>query len=434
MGRKKIVQNLKVYLGQNQIGALTKNTDGSILFEYDEEWIRRGYAISLSLPLADRVFAGARASFYFDNLLPDNKTVLQAIARKFGAPSERSFDLLSAIGHECVGALSFYHSNEVPEFKKVEMRAIGANEIAERLRGLSRGNPLGMDDGDFRLSLAGAQEKMALLHYPQKKSWFVPKGATPTTHILKRAIGILFEGTREPIDFNKSVDNEWICLYLARLCGIRTPNASIETFDDQRVICVERFDRVWKDKQLIRIPLEDLCQATGNSPLLKYERNGGPSLKKMMDILATSNNSEDDRKLLFKTALFNDLIYNTDGHAKNFSIFHTRAGFALTPLYDLLSAHFLSETHPSVYLKQRSSLSINGKYVFQEIDYDDWKKEAEKCGLNDDVFQQIVDELKACIPQLKIPANDYPADLDLNHLELILNGIRKRAKLILSSS
>jgi len=431
MGRKKITQNLKVYLGKHRIGSLTKRSDGSIVFEYEEDWIRKGYAISLSLPLADRIFIGEKASFYFDNLLPDNKTVLEAIARKFEAPSDRPFDLLSAIGHECVGALSFFHLDENPKFGKMQMRTIGVAEIAKRLRGLSRDNPLGMDDGDFRLSLAGAQEKMALFHYPRKKTWFEPKGTTPTTHILKRSIGTLYEGTRDSVDFSKSVDNEWICLYLARLCGIPTPSASIEIFEDQRVFCVERFDRAWNDQQLIRIQQEDFCQATNTSPLLKYERNGGPSLQKMMHLLSSSNNAEDDRKLLFKTVLFNDLIYNSDGHAKNFSLFHIRKGFALTPMYDLLSAHFLSEKHPNFYSKQRGSLFINGKEFFHEIGYEDWKKEAKNCGLSDAIFNQIVSELKKCVLQLGVPPNGRPDSLDLDHLELILNGIRRRADQVL---
>ncbi len=430
MGRKKLVQTLNVYLGPRKIGILTRNADGSILFKYDEEWITDGYAISLSLPLPDRVFTGERASFYFDNLLPDNKAILEAVARKFEAPSTRSFDLLSAIGHECVGALSFFHPDETPEFKKMEMRTIAGEEIGRRLRELSRDNPLGMDEGDFRLSLAGAQEKMALIHYPEKNSWFEPQGATPTTHILKKPMGTLYAGTLDPVDFSKSVDNEWICLYLARQCGIDTPPATIESFGNQRVFCIKRFDRIWKSKQLLRIPQEDFCQATGTSPLLKYERDGGPSLQKLMEVLFSSNNAEEDRKRLFKTALFNDLVYNSDGHAKNFSLFHTRKGFALTPMYDLLSAHFFSRSHPRLYSELKTSLRINGKDRFREIGPDDWKKEAEACKLPPETFLEIVQELKESIPRLGIPATERPHDLDLEQLELILEGIQKRAKLV----
>ena len=79
--------------------------------------------------------------------------------------------------------------------------------------GLASGNPLGMDDdGDFRLSLAGAQEKMARLF--RKGKWYEPKGQTATSHILKKKMGLLCEGPKKtcedsvwrlnPGDSNKS--------------------------------------------------------------------------------------------------------------------------------------------------------------------------------------------------------------------------------------
>ena len=132
-------------------------------------------------------------------------------------------------------------------------------------------------------------------------------------------MGTLIKNTTlASIDFQTSVDNEWICLYLARACGISAAKADIAIFEDQRVLSVERFDRIWKENILRRIPQEDFCQATGTSPILKYERKGGPSLRKMMTLLSSSNNATADRRRFFKTALFNDLIHNTDSHAKNF--------------------------------------------------------------------------------------------------------------------
>jgi hypothetical protein len=96
-----------------------------------------------------------------------------------------------------------------------------------------------------------------------------------------------------------------------------------------------------------------------------------------------------------------------------------------------LSAHFLSETHPNFYSKQRCSLFINGKEFFQEIGYEDWKTEAKNCGLGEEVFTEIVSELKESIPKLTIPMHDRPASLDLDHLQLILKGIQRRALQVL---
>jgi len=100
-----------------------------------------------------------------------------------------------------------------------------------------RGGPRDPDD-DFRISLAGAQEKDAFLRWNGK--WMKPRGATPTTHIFKLPIGLV--GGRKA-DFSTSVDNEWLCLRLFKEFGLPTANAEIATFGKQRVLVVERFDQ-----------------------------------------------------------------------------------------------------------------------------------------------------------------------------------------------
>jgi len=152
----------------------------------------------------------------------------------------------------------------------------------------------------------------------------------------------------------------------------------------------------------------------------------------MMNILSSSNNAKEDRKEFFKTALFNDLIYNTDGHAKNASIFHTRKGFLLTPMYDLLSAHFLKDAHAEYYETLQTCLFINGKRKFSEIGPTDWQKEAKSCGLTREEYEDIVHDLQKSVAHLDIPALDRPLTLDLNQLEPILQGTKQRAKIILN--
>ena len=421
MGRKKLTSTLNVYLYSELVGKLEKEPDGAIRFEYSYEWIEKGFAISLSLPLANKIFKGTQASFYFDNLLPDNENILNNIAQKFKAESTRQFDLLNAIGKECVGALSFFDESITPTFaKKISVKILTPEQIAKKIQGLSTDNPLGMEEGEFRLSLGGAQEKMALLK--RKEKWGEPRGMTPTTHIFKKKMGNLLGG----IDFNLSVDNEHICLKLAEHFGINVCESSIETFMEEKVLCVKRFDRVWKDDFLLRIPQEDFCQAIGQSPKLKYEREGGPSIERMMKILENSNNAEDDRRMFIKTCLFNDLIYNTDAHGKNFSIYIVRQGYALTPMYDLLSAHFISAQNQERYDSMRGSLSVNGKVKFNEIKKEDWFKECEKCNFSEESFKEIILEMKNEIEKLGEFQEKIKAQVDVGHLDLIIEGIRRR--------
>ena len=423
MGRKKQVERLNVFLNQEHIGLLIKETNGAIEFRYSEAWIEKGFAISLSLPLADKNFSGDKASFYFDNLLPDSKKILEAIATKFGAESTGQFDLLHAVGRECVGALSFFDEEEDPKFiKKMDVRELSEHAIAHRIMGLASDSPLGMEDGDFRLSLAGAQEKMALLY--RKGRWYEPKGQTPTSHIIKKKMGEIIH----KINFEKSVDNEWTCLFLARKFGIRACEAEIKIFEAERVLCVERFDRAWKDNFLHRIPQEDFCQSLGISPTKKYERNSGPSIKDIMEVLKKSNQAEEDRKAFFKTAMFNDLIYNIDGHAKNFSIHLVRIGFILTPMYDLLSAHFVKEQNAEHYKKMRSSLSVNSKFNFDEITLQDWENESKTCSLPSETFTEIVNEFKESILKIEEHFKELCDEVDKAHARLIFDGVKERAK------
>ncbi len=421
MGRKKIVQNLSVFLGSKKVGVLTKKTNGAIHFMYIDNWVQEGFPISLSLPLADRAFSGDKVSFYFNNLLPDNNLLLETIAKKVRAESIQPFDLLNAIGRECVGALSFHQENVIPEIEtKMSVRLLKESDIAERIRNLATNNPLGMDEGDFRISLPGVQEKMALLS--RKNKWYEPRGRSATSHILKKKMGTLAGN----INFDKSVDNEWICLYLAKHFGIEVCHADIISFEDQRVLSVERFDRLWRDNFLYRRPQEDFCQALGVSSQGKYERSGGPSIEKMMSLLRQSNNAEKDRKMFFKTAMFNDLIFNTDAHAKNFSLFITPTGFAMTPMYDLLSAHFLEKIKPDRYRTLRSSLSVNSKFIYKDITLDDWRIEAKKCLLPDEVFEEILEELRRSVDAVGDLQSKIPVEVDQPEFATITEGLRKR--------
>jgi serine/threonine-protein kinase HipA len=416
MGRKKQVKSLKVYLNNIQVGLLVKQTSGAIEFRYVDEWIKEGFPISLSLPLSEKVFRGDKASFYFDNLLPDNRKILEAIAAKFKAESTRQFDILHTVGKDCVGALSFIDEEETYlSFDKMKVKDISDGEIANRIKKLATDNPLGMDEGDFRISLAGAQEKMALLRW--KDRWYEPQGQTPTSHIFKKKMGVILGG----IDFHSSVVNEWASLNIAQQLGLKTCSAEILEFMDEKVLCIERFDRAWKENILKRIPQEDLCQALGVSPQLKYERDGGPSIALIMELLQRSNNSSEDRKNLFKLSMINDLLHNTDGHAKNVSIYILRGGFALTPMYDILSAHFIKYQNPARYELLRSSWSVNGKLRFSEITLNDWKSEALNCGLRAEVFDEICHDLAEGIKGLDLAFVD-------SHIEQILEGTLERAK------
>ena len=231
MARTSKKLKLLVYYQKNLIGHLSRELNGAIEFQYDESWINNGYAISLSLPLTKSKYKGEAAAHYFQNLLPDNKNILEAVALKFGAQSIEAVDILAHIGRDCVGAISLYKADKKIEFEeKIKVKTLSSKQIANKIKNLSRDNPLGMEDNDFKLSLAGAQEKMALLYWQNK--WCEPKGATATSHIIKKQMGQVLGG----IDFSESVENEHFSLELAKFFGLNTCDTDIEKFEDEKVL------------------------------------------------------------------------------------------------------------------------------------------------------------------------------------------------------
>lgn len=431
MGRKEKSKTLHVYLNTAPIGELKKSSTGEISFKYEQEWLQVGFAISQSMPLQEEAYKGEIVSRYFENLLPDNDDIKKIVATKFGAESTKSFDLLSVIGKDCVGALSFVPKDEAMEQKlQMDYSKISEKEIAKKLRHLGSTSPLGMEqEEDFRISIAGAQEKTALLKINGK--WHEPHGLTPTTHIFKSCIGAL----GVDINFQDSIDNEWASLFILNELGLNACQAEIEQFEDQRVLVVERFDRRWREYKgedvLIRIPQEDFCQALGISPYKKYQSEGGPGIIDIAKFLMASKNIE-DRLNFFKAIVIFDLLYATDGHAKNFSIFLEKDGFKLTPFYDVMSGYFFHkrEKKPLEKLKLAMKVGNSGHYNFRKVLKRHYAETAKLSGIGDDNFEQIMSELKASYEKFHI--DDKKLDPNLNHqtLEIILEGMKKRAAVI----
>ena len=336
MGRKRAFAPLNVFLNTRLLGKLTREKSGAVRFAYDPDWIAWEHAIpvSISLPLREDQFTGAQVMAVFENLLPDNDPIRRRVAERVGAQGTDAFSLLSEIGKDCIGALQFLADDEVPqEADQLTGTSLSDNEIEKLLKDLDV-TPLGIrSENSFRISVAGAQEKTALLF--NKGKWIQPSGTTPTSHIIKPQIGKLHGG----IDLSNSVENEYFCLKLLRHFGLKTANTEIRTFGSHKALCIERFDRRWtKDGKLIRLPQEDCCQALSVAPTGKYQSEGGPGIVDVMDVLRGSDNPIDDRLDFFKANILFWLMGATDGHAKNFSLaLSSRGRFRMTPLYDVLT-------------------------------------------------------------------------------------------------
>lgn len=333
---KRRSSTLSILLNGRLLGWLNRAANGAIDFRYAPDWLAWEFAIpvSLSLPLSDKRYTGAAVSAVFDNLLPDNDSIRRRIAERIGADGTDAYSLLSIVGRDCVGALQFLETGKEEALPKaVQAEPVSDDDIAHILANLAAA-PLGLEPDDpFRISIAGAQEKTALLWWEER--WQKPISTTPTTHIFKPQIGQLPNG----IDLSNSVENEHFCLTLLGELGLPVASTRMAAFGDRKVLIVERFDRQHgRGGRLLRRPQEDVCQALSVPPTRKYEDHGGPGVLQIMKLLAASDTPDRDRRNFMKAMIAFWLIGATDGHAKNFSIFLMPGGrFTTTPLYDVLS-------------------------------------------------------------------------------------------------
>lgn len=333
---------LVTWMNNERVGELTKQANGAHTFRYDEEWIRNPYGrpLSLSLPVQLGMMTSDAVFNYFDNLLPDSPGVRDRIVKRYQTKSKQPFDLLAEIGRDSVGAVTLLPPEEDASRQVLAWERLNASRLESVLTAYQADIPLGMIEGedDFRISVAGAQEKTALLKADD--AWCIPKGTTPTTHIIKLPIGEIKQ-PNATLDLRESVDNEYCCLALARALDFEVPDAEIIRTGKIRALAVERFDRRWARNKtvLLRLPQEDLCQAFGLPSSLKYESDGGPDIAQIMRFLLGSSDALNDRYAFMRFQVFQWLIGATDGHAKNYSLFiHAGGSYKLTPFYDIISA------------------------------------------------------------------------------------------------
>lgn len=425
--------DLNVALNGIEVGKLTLENSGAMAFQYYPAWLNQpgARAISLSLPLSPKIYRGALVFNFFDNLLPDSEAIRSRMQARFRVPTSHPFDLLASVGRDCIGAIQLYPQNsDVPDVRTVTAEPLATSEI-EQLLGDYQNSPLGMARGnEFRISLAGAQEKTALLWH--QDSWQLPTDSTPTSHIFKLPIGFLDHSN---IDLRESGENEWLCLQLLKAFGLPTANAELGQFGHQKVLIVERFDRRWsKDATwLMRLPQEDFCQALGVAPAIKYESDGGPGVQDGMKLLLGSQEANKDRETFFKAQIVFWLLAAIDGHAKNFSLFiEPHSAYRMTPLYDVISAYPLMKKGSLAPQKAKMAMSVKGRsrhYHWDRIEPRHFVSTAQQVGFSSERARELLGEVAEQVPAVIGKVETLlPSDFPLHIAESILEGVQRQAE------
>ena len=391
-------KTLVVLIDGAEIGHVTQDGRGKFHFVYGDGYRKAPAAVplSVSMPLSVAEHDDKAVRPFLWGLLPDNDDTLANWGRRFGVNPRNPFSLLGEVGEDLQGAIQMVPPDKLDHLKKREgITPLSRDALAEGFAELLRDpGATQFTTGGGQFSLAGAQRKKAL--YLVNGRWYEPRGRTPSTHILKPPITGLAG----------QVENEMLCQRLAPRLGLPAPKTWVEVFGDIPVVVVERYDRRRiAGRRLLpidsaggevhRVHQEDCCQALMVDPRNKYQRDGGPGMRQVMQLLSGSGRPAEDRDRFMRACAFNFVIAGTDAHAKNYGLLLAAGGrYRLAPLYDIASWLPYSKDKR----QDRLAMSVDRKYFIVEIHPSHWEDEARKCGYGADRMLAHIRDIIARLP------------------------------------
>lgn len=405
---------LNVYFRQTRVGALSINTERVFSFQYSKEWLEspESFPLSISLPMQKDIFTDEKVKFFFSNLLPES-AVRELIAKRLGISNKNDFVFLKRIGGECAGAITILSESETPELPdQYTYQPLSDDQLTDLIKHLPR-RPLLAGQKGVRISLAGAQEKLALFYKDSKFS--IPLNGAPSNCILKPGM----------THFPSSIQNECFCMMLAIDVDLNASWVSIMRKKDQEALLIKRYDRVLDNGVLNRLHQEDFCQAMGFSHELKYEADGGPGLKACFNAVRVySANPIKDFQQLLKWVFFNYLTGNMDAHAKNLSFLYQGRQIRLAPFYDLMCTNIYED------LSQKTAMKIGQENRPDWIMKRHWIRFAKDIGINPAVLEKrLVEFCTKLINTIDISYKDFISEYERNRIvEDIIIAIKKRVR------
>ncbi len=377
-----MAEKLDVYFKNILAGYLYYNK-GQLFFQYNEEYLRNkmNMPLSVSLPLLGDIYDDTVVRPFFEGLLPEENIRIQ-IAKILQTDSRNTFALLNKIGADCAGAISVLPEEScINNLAGPVYRYVNDDEAYTILSSL-KVRPLYIGEDDFRISGAGAQNK--LIACMINNQLVLPLNGTPSTHIIKPNI----EG------YDHTVFNELFCMKLAKACGLNVPECFIARIKDKSFYVVERYDRIKENGFWTRIHQEDFCQILHVLPENKYENDGGPNLASCFNLLNQIGVPATSKIAFLDLVIFNYLTGNGDAHAKNFSILYKNDIPELAPCYDLMCTAIMVPYYDTCKMAMKLGSS---SYIMSRIRRENFERLSDISGYRADFILKRLDMLSSKI-------------------------------------
>lgn len=371
--------SLPIFAEDVRVAVVDADPDGPRL-RYVDAWRASpaAFPVSLTMPLATVEFGPEIVTPWLMNLLPEGDP-LRAMTRALGVARDDVLGLIAETGGDLAGALTIgaRPAGAAPGFLPLTKPA-DLERIIEELPA----RPFLVGEAGVAMSLAGAQEKLPLARVGDGLA--VPVNGAPSTVILKP------DNPRLP----GSVQNEALCMVLARRCGLPTATVTTGLAGARSYLLVDRYDRELTEGRWVRRHQEDFCQALGRPPAAKYEHNRsgvkGPSLAEMFGLVRAHMTARETNRLL-DAVIFNVAVGNVDSHAKNYSVLLGPGRPGLAPLYDLMSGLAWAN------ITQNHAQDVGGQQRGRHIHARHWRRMAQAAGLAEPATVRRVQDVAARI-------------------------------------
>lgn len=412
-----MIHTINIFCSKDFVGYLNVNLEkNDAILTYDSEWKERGFELSPHLKFNEEISSDSIKKF-ISNLLPEGEG-LEFISSFFQISKANKFALVEAVGVESAGALTFTNKEEI----STSFREIPKDELTKRIKERKNKN-ITIWDQKPRLSVAGVQDKLPIIVLDDK--YGIGEGEMSSTHIFKF----------DKINEQNLVVNEHFCMSLAKLCGLKVAKTSIEKFEDEKVLIVERFDReIIKDDDTFKIEKKhiiDGCQMLDLDVIMKYQKPYGGAnqaeigasfelLYKSIELCKTKALAKLE---VLKWSLFNLIIDNYDAHAKNISFYVDKNGIEVAPFYDLVNI----AVYPDI--QNEFAFSYGDEFKPENIKSYDLVVFCKSIGINPRLFKQefqkIIKNIQNNLESLELNISNLLDEEEKKFLHVLVLDIKK---------